>query len=284
MDCEKFDQYVMDALYGELDELTLEALKRHVEGCARCGPVWSGLKNTRSAVTLPLEEPDAGLEERILAAERSVQHTAPIHRKIMRAAAWAGSVVMRPQFAMAAVFMLVVGSSLMLLRGRPGTMTPPLQVSEQGRPEAPQAATAQAETRAPTGAAGAPKAAADEKESPKDRGTGHEESDRLREDGLMDAPPPNATPAIEGGMKNEAMATAAAPTAPAETMGLSGPCDIPNLEQEAKGGGDGGTKAQRKLAECQKQLSYAKDRPSAASTASAKPTSTTAKPPSTGER
>ena len=39
MDCEKFDQHVIDALYDELDELTHAALKRHVEGCSRCAGV-----------------------------------------------------------------------------------------------------------------------------------------------------------------------------------------------------------------------------------------------------
>ncbi len=131
MDCDKFDQHVMDALYGELDELTFEALKRHVEGCPRCGPVWAGLKSARAAAALPLEEPPSGLESRILAAEKTVHRHAPWHRKIMRAAAWAGSHAMRPQLAMAALFLFVIGSSLLLLRGRPGA---PVQVSEQGRP------------------------------------------------------------------------------------------------------------------------------------------------------
>ena len=36
MDCEKFDQHVIEALYDELDELTYASLKRHVEGCSRC--------------------------------------------------------------------------------------------------------------------------------------------------------------------------------------------------------------------------------------------------------
>lgn len=135
MDCEKFDLCVMDALYGELDELTLEALKRHVEGCGRCGAAWAGLKATRAGATLPLEEPSDELEARILAAERTVHRHAPWYRKIMRGAAWAGSVAMRPQLAMAALFMFVIGSSLLLLRARPGTMAPPVQVSEQGRPQ-----------------------------------------------------------------------------------------------------------------------------------------------------
>lgn len=135
MDCEKFDLCVMDALYGELDELTLEALKRHVEGCGRCGAAWAGLKATRAGATLPLEEPASDLERRILAAERTAHRGAPWHRKIMRGAAWAGSHAMRPQLAMAALFMFVIGSSLLLLRARPGTMAPPVLVSEQGRPE-----------------------------------------------------------------------------------------------------------------------------------------------------
>lgn len=151
MDCEKFDLCVMDALYGELDELTHEALKRHVEGCARCGAAWGGFKATRNLLasagassprdtvsggaTLPLDEPSPDLERRILAAERTAHRGAPWHRKIMRGAAWAGSHAMRPQLAMAALFMFVIGSSLLLLRARPGTMAPPVLVSEQGRPE-----------------------------------------------------------------------------------------------------------------------------------------------------
>jgi hypothetical protein len=151
MDCEKFDLCAMDALYGELDELTHEALKRHVEGCARCGAAWSGFKATRNLLasasassprdtvsggsTLPLDDPSPELERRILAAERTAHRGAPWHRKIMRGAAWAGSHAMRPQLAMAALFMFVIGSSLLLLRARPGTMAPPVLVSEQGRPE-----------------------------------------------------------------------------------------------------------------------------------------------------
>ena len=46
MDCEKFDQIIIDALYDELDELTLAAAKRHAEGCPRCQAAWSGLKAT----------------------------------------------------------------------------------------------------------------------------------------------------------------------------------------------------------------------------------------------
>jgi hypothetical protein len=134
MDCERFDEYVMDALYGELDELSAEALKRHVEGCPRCSNVLTSLKSTRAALQLPVVVPSDDLHDRILEAERLAVRRLPLHRKLVRALAWAGSHAMRPQLAMAAVLMLVVGSSMMLLRARPGSIAPPVTVLEEGRP------------------------------------------------------------------------------------------------------------------------------------------------------
>ncbi len=135
MDCEKFDEHVMDALYGELPELTLAALRRHVESCARCGPAYASLKAAKESAGLPLEEPSSDLEQRILSAEKAAYGRAPWHRKVVRAAAWAGSHAMRPQLAMAALFMFVIGSSLLLLRARPGTVAAPVSVDQQGAPE-----------------------------------------------------------------------------------------------------------------------------------------------------
>ena len=142
MDCERFDQHVMDAVYGELDELSSEALKRHVDGCARCGSVLANLRSTRAALEIPLVEPSDALEQRILAAERTAVKHMPWHRKVVRAAAWAGSHAMRPQLAMAALFMFVIGSSMMLLRARPGTLSPPVTVRDEGRPGAEEAPAA----------------------------------------------------------------------------------------------------------------------------------------------
>jgi len=155
MDCEKFDQHVIEALYDELDELTHAALKRHVEGCSRCAAVWAGLRATREVGVLPLEEPPDDLEDRILEAAAGAQRRAPWPKKVVRALAWAGSHAMRPQLAMAALFFLVIGSSLLLLRARPGTIGP-YSVTERGSPapEAPEVAAA------PHAGAGAPAAAA----------------------------------------------------------------------------------------------------------------------------
>lgn len=134
MDCEKFDQHVIDALYDELDELTDAALRRHVEGCTRCAQIFSQLKEAREAATMPLVEPSSSLEERILAAEKATVRKAPLHNKVIRGIAWAGSLAMRPQLAMAALFMLIVGSSLLLLRGKPNALNSRTEVTQRGEP------------------------------------------------------------------------------------------------------------------------------------------------------
>lgn len=135
MDCEKFDQHAMDALYDELDELTYAAMKRHMDGCARCASAFAGLRATRDVGVLPLEEPSEELEARILDAVALAQKKTPFRRKALRALAWAGSHAMRPQLAMAALFVLVIGSSLLLLRAKPGTVgVTPVRVTERGVP------------------------------------------------------------------------------------------------------------------------------------------------------
>ncbi|MEO7331081.1 MAG: zf-HC2 domain-containing protein [Minicystis sp.] len=139
MDCEKFDLHVIDALYDELDELTYAALKRHVEGCSRCAAIFSGLRATREVGILPIEEPSDDLEAKIMAAVNVAQKKAPWPRKLLRGLAWAGSHAMRPQLAMAALFFLVIGSSLLLLRGKPGSMGVAVRVSEKGAPAPEQA-------------------------------------------------------------------------------------------------------------------------------------------------
>ena len=162
MDCEKFDQHVIDELYEELDELTHAALKRHVEGCSRCAAILSGLRATRDVGILPIEEPSDELEARILDAVAVAQKKAPWPRKVLRGLAWAGSHAMRPQLAMAALFFLVIGSSLLLLRAKPGTSGfAPVRVTERGAPaveaDSPMAAaTAVATTIPPAAIAAAP--------------------------------------------------------------------------------------------------------------------------------
>ena len=116
MDCEKFEPLLLDELYEELDEVTSAAVKRHVSGCARCASSLNGMRSTRRAVALPMLDMPSGLEDRILSSVKEAQKVVPIQSRASRALSWAGSWAMRPQTAMAAVFLLMIGSSAFLLR------------------------------------------------------------------------------------------------------------------------------------------------------------------------
>ncbi|MET0793421.1 MAG: hypothetical protein ABW061_18005 [Polyangiaceae bacterium] len=134
MDCEKFDRIVLDLLYDELDELTSAAAKRHMEHCARCRGIGSGLRATREVGVLPLVEPPDGLELRILEAEQRATQLLPVGKRLGRGLSLLAGYAMRPQLAMAALLMLAIGSSLFFLRAQPGDREHVL-VTERGVPE-----------------------------------------------------------------------------------------------------------------------------------------------------
>lgn len=134
MDCEKFDRVVLDLLYEELDELTSAAAKRHMDHCSRCRSIGSGLRATREVGVLPLLEPPDGLSDRILEAERRMRARLPLRQRIGRAVSVAADYAMRPQLAMAAVLLLMIGASLLFLRVEPGQRDS-VHVTERGVPE-----------------------------------------------------------------------------------------------------------------------------------------------------
>lgn len=137
MDCEKFESALMDELYGELDELTSAAAKRHVSGCARCAALLSGLRATRRVAAVPRVEPPEGLEQRILAAAAAATpKIVPLRGRLARAVSLAGSWAMRPQTAMAAVFLVMIGTSVLLLRGKSSRApaSAEMTVTEEGTP------------------------------------------------------------------------------------------------------------------------------------------------------
>jgi hypothetical protein len=134
VDCEKFDRVVLDLLYEELDELTAAAAQRHMDHCARCGPIGNGLRATREIGVLPAIESPIGLRERILEAERSARSELTFHQRAGRTISVLAGYAMRPQLAMAAVLILMVGMSLMLLQPRPGSRDS-MRITERGVPE-----------------------------------------------------------------------------------------------------------------------------------------------------
>jgi hypothetical protein len=134
VDCEKFDRVVLDLLYDELDELTRAAAMRHVEHCARCGPIANGLRATRAVGVIPLVEPPPDLELKILQAERRVRARLPWRQRFGRAVSIVAGYAMRPQLSMAALLLLMIGSSLLVLRSHPSDRDQG-RVKESGVPE-----------------------------------------------------------------------------------------------------------------------------------------------------
>lgn len=134
MDCEKFDRVMLDLFYDELDDITSAAARRHTEHCTRCRDISAKLRAAREVGTLPLVDPPEGLTQRILLAEQRVRAELPARQRFGRAISVLAGYAMRPQLAMAALLLLVIGSSLFILRGRPGEQKNVL-VTERGVPE-----------------------------------------------------------------------------------------------------------------------------------------------------
>lgn len=134
MDSEKFDKIVLDLLYDELDELTRASAIRYTEQSARGKALYSELRATKEVGTLPLVDPPADLERKILEAEAKVRAGRPLAQRLGTLVSITAGYAMRPQLAMAALLLLMLGSSLLFLRVKPGEPSS-VQVTERGVPE-----------------------------------------------------------------------------------------------------------------------------------------------------
>ncbi len=133
MDCEKFDKSSMELLYGELDQLSEAALLRHLHHCTRCREIWGHLRTTRELSELPQEDPPADLFESILKAEDQAHQSLPVRERFSRAISIMAGIAMRPQVAMAAILLLMIGSSLVFVRADHAG-TGQVSVTELGSP------------------------------------------------------------------------------------------------------------------------------------------------------
>ncbi len=134
MNCDRFERIMLDLLYDELDELTRAAANRHSDQCQRCRALFARLRTTREVGVLPLEFAPDGFESRILAAERQVHRGLPWTKRLARSVTIVGGYAMRPQLAMAALAMLMIGTSLLFLRPKPGSHASSVQVTQRGVP------------------------------------------------------------------------------------------------------------------------------------------------------
>jgi len=136
MNCESFDDAVLDLLYGEGDASAASEARRHVSACARCKKVYDSLDFAREELQLEELPIPPGLESRILTAAASARPPRlGFWSTVDRFISVAGALAMRPQVAMGALLLLMCGSSLLLLRARPagpGSVV----VTERGAPGA----------------------------------------------------------------------------------------------------------------------------------------------------
>lgn len=143
MDCEKLDTIAIDIVDPSDEGDVVDArwvrerreAEEHLAGCSRCTAVIERLRGgMRAASQLELEDPSSMLEARILAAARAVPRDVSLRRRVTRAISTAGSWAMRPQVAMAAVLVVMVGTSIVLLRGNSAPTARNTKVTEEGTP------------------------------------------------------------------------------------------------------------------------------------------------------
>lgn len=134
MDSDKFDRIVLDLLYGELDELTTAAARRHMEQSVRAREIYAHFRATRQLGVLPSHAPPASFESALLQREARLMAELPVRHRMGRLVSMLAGYAMRPQLIMGALLLLMLGSSLMFVRTRPGVHSP-VQVTERGSPE-----------------------------------------------------------------------------------------------------------------------------------------------------
>jgi TolA-binding protein len=134
MDSDKFDRIVLDLLYGELDELTTAAAKRHMDQSARARDIYAHFRATRQLGVLPAHAPPPEFEDALLEREARILAELPVRHRLGRMVSMLAGYAMRPQLIMGALLLLMIGSSLMFVRARPGLHSA-VQVTERGAPE-----------------------------------------------------------------------------------------------------------------------------------------------------
>jgi tetratricopeptide (TPR) repeat protein len=132
--CERFDRDSLELLYDELDDVSASLLKRHVAECSRCQKAWQRLLEVRAAAQIPLESPEPSVLGTVMVQQKSAQGGAGAGERLGRLVSLVAGYAMRPQLAMAALLVLMIGSSLVFVRSGPG-QGDQVAVREVGNPE-----------------------------------------------------------------------------------------------------------------------------------------------------
>lgn len=140
MDCERLDELAIDLVDPEgaegLEPRARREADEHLASCTRCTALVERLqRGMKAAAQLPMEDVSSLLEARVLAAASAARPAPSFPRRVARAISTTGRWAMRPQVAMAAVLVVMVGTSVVLLRGG-GLPSRRTKVTEEGTPVA----------------------------------------------------------------------------------------------------------------------------------------------------
>ena len=133
MDCERFDRTLPALELRQVDSLSRAAAERHAHQCQRCEKARSLFRQAVDFTALPpLPFPEHLISE-VVSGEREIQRAMPTGKRVARALTILAGYAMRPQIAMAALMVLLIGTSLILLRPKPGNHST-IKVTETGLP------------------------------------------------------------------------------------------------------------------------------------------------------
>lgn len=167
MTCDEAEELLFDAELGEHAGATAAALE-HATTCERCGPFLEELRAARRVVVVPpLDLPPDIVDRTVSRAlrDRDVRPTGSFWATVDAWVSRLGAFAMRPQAAMAMLLVIMVGSSLLFLRAKPGGPGS-VRIREVGEPRAEEAKAPAA--AAPPGAAAAPAPTASAESMPAD--------------------------------------------------------------------------------------------------------------------
>ncbi len=133
MDCEQFDRVALDLLYDEAEDYARGGAVQHLGHCSRCNGVYVRLKAAQTLSQFPLAVPPTELRDQILMREHTARAGQGIGARMGRWISIAAGYAMRPQVSMGALFLLMIGASLLFLRAHPGDRDS-VYVTEKGVP------------------------------------------------------------------------------------------------------------------------------------------------------
>lgn len=135
MNCSEREARLVILAYREASTAAEIEIENHVALCPLCKSRLEALQRAREEVSSSIPEPPYDLHERILLKLDPKRARPAWLNTLDHGLAWAGGLAMRPQVVMGTLLLLMVGTSLLLLRARPAGPGS-VRITEHGVPAA----------------------------------------------------------------------------------------------------------------------------------------------------